>query len=75
MISGTRWDRLRGRWREFVLWLVRPFTRCGNDKLCPSFADEFAEHDGDNWNIILDGTPVYVYYCPWCGRKVQASSD
>lgn len=74
MVTGTRWSVWAGRWSEFVLWLVSPFTRCGNDDLCPFIRSEFAQFNGELWELKIDdgySTPIYVYYCPWCGRKLK----
>lgn len=71
MASGNRFDFLAAWWFELVSWLVKPFTRCGDDDRC-IFTSQFARFNGELWELVVeDGAPVYVYYCPWCGRKLK----
>lgn len=82
MVTGTRFDRWISLWHEFVLWLVKPFTRCGNDGLCIFLGAGFPERVkvDDEWLwqlVVYDGygrTPIYLYHCPWCGRKLKPAA-
>jgi hypothetical protein len=70
--AGDNWLR---RWDEFVLWLLGPFSRCGSDDRCPFIPAAFATFNAEDklWKVVVDdgyATPIYVYYCPWCGRRL-----
>ena len=75
-----RFVQLKLMWGILWDWLSRPFLTCDGNRcggyIKPQFL--FKQDDEGLHPIVVkdDGWEytIYVYYCPWCGRKMRPNN-
>jgi hypothetical protein len=80
MKSTTFWDAVRSNLSAVYEWISRMFLTCSGNR-CSCFYDPVFIADDEGLfplKILIDGDAeliFYVYFCPWCGRRLKKERE